>query len=180
MRRVGYGPEQRYVRHLDYHLVGWDLASSLTADTTPQHYNVPGRMASVAGDPRAPTRQTRSWCSPRRGFDYDWLDLDQQKKLIADTYTGLGWYVPELLAGLHDAPQLYFDSISRVSVPTWPAGRTALLGDAAWGVTRGGMGVGTGIVGAYVLAGELAAARGDHRAGFVAYENRMRPYAARW
>jgi 2-polyprenyl-6-methoxyphenol hydroxylase-like FAD-dependent oxidoreductase len=40
--------------------------------------------------------------------------------------------------------------------------------------------VGTGIVGAYVLAGELAAARGDHRTGFTAYENRMRPYAARW
>jgi 2-polyprenyl-6-methoxyphenol hydroxylase-like FAD-dependent oxidoreductase len=42
------------------------------------------------------------------------------------------------------------------------------------------MGVGTGIVGAYVLAGELAAAGGDHRAGFAAYEERMRSYAARW
>lgn len=179
-RRIVFGPEQRYVRHLDYYLAGWDLPSSLTADTTPQHYNVPGRMASVAADPRAPD-QTNAFvvfASPR--LDYDWLDLDQQKKLIADTYTGLGWHVPELLAGLYDAPELYFDSISRVSVPTWSAGRTALLGDAAWGVTLGGMGVGTGIVGAYVLAGELAAARGDHRAGFVAYENRMRPYAARW
>ncbi len=42
------------------------------------------------------------------------------------------------------------------------------------------MGVGTGIVGAYVLAGELAAARGDHRPALTAYENRMRGYAARW
>ena len=73
------------------------------------------------------------------------------------------WHVPQLLTGLRDAPEVYFDSISRVRVPAWSSGRAALIGDAAWGVTLGGMGVGTGIVGAYVLAGELAAARGDHR-----------------
>lgn len=88
--------------------------------------------------------------------------------------------MPALLDGLRQASELYFDSISRVSVPTWVTGRIALLGDAAWGVTLGGMGVGTGLVGAYVLAGELAAAHGDHRAGFAAYQQRMRPYAARW
>ncbi len=40
--------------------------------------------------------------------------------------------------------------------------------------------MGTGLVGAYVLAGELAAARGEHCAAFAAYQRRMRPYAARW
>jgi 2-polyprenyl-6-methoxyphenol hydroxylase-like FAD-dependent oxidoreductase len=42
------------------------------------------------------------------------------------------------------------------------------------------MGVGTGIVGAYVLAGELALAHGEHRAAFAQYEQRMRAYAGRW
>ena len=78
--------------------------------------------------------------------------------------------VPHLLSILHDAPDVYFDSISRVTVPHWSTGRVVLLGDAAWGVTLGGMGVGTGIVAAYVLAGELAAARGDHRTALTAYE----------
>jgi 2-polyprenyl-6-methoxyphenol hydroxylase-like FAD-dependent oxidoreductase len=70
-------------------------------------------------------------------------------------------------------------SISRVTVPHWASGRFALLGDAAWGVTLGGMGVGTDIVGGYVLAGELAAARGDHRTALPAYEKRMRAYAGK-
>ncbi|KAB1902245.1 hypothetical protein F8274_30165 [Micromonospora sp. AMSO31t] len=42
------------------------------------------------------------------------------------------------------------------------------------------MGVGTGLVGAYVLAGELALAGGDHRVALPAYERRMRAYAGRW
>ncbi|RSS79728.1 hypothetical protein [Streptomyces sp. WAC06614] len=33
------------------------------------------------------------------------------------------------------------------------------------------------LVGAYVLAGELAAARGDHRTAFARYEREMRAYA---
>ncbi|MFC8370556.1 hypothetical protein [Streptomyces sp. NPDC057238] len=32
------------------------------------------------------------------------------------------------------------------------------------------------MIGAYVLAGELAQARSDHRAAFTAYENVMRPF----
>jgi 2-polyprenyl-6-methoxyphenol hydroxylase-like FAD-dependent oxidoreductase len=180
VRRIAFGPEDRYVRHLGYHLAGWDVPNSMDAGTTPQHYNVPGRMVSVAADQRSPDRAVvlAVFASPR--VDYDWHDLVQQKSLITEALTGMSWHVPEVLAGLAPATDVYFDSISRVRVPAWSSGRTAILGDAAWGVTLGGMGVGTGIVGSYVLAGELAAAGGDHRTAFAAYENRMRPYAARW
>ncbi|MEV4758771.1 FAD-dependent monooxygenase [Micromonospora sp. NPDC049559] len=180
VRRLAFGPEERYVRHLGYYLAGWELPNSLGVDATPRQYNVPGRMASVAADPRDPDKAGAFAVFASPPLDHDWHDLDRQKKLIAEAFAGLRWHVPLLLAGLRDAPELYFDSISRVSVPAWTSGRFALLGDAAWGVTLGGMGVGTGLVGAYVLAGELAAAGGDHRAGFAAYERRMRPYAARW
>ncbi|MFE9848299.1 hypothetical protein ACFYPN_05705 [Streptomyces sp. NPDC005576] len=39
------------------------------------------------------------------------------------------------------------------------------------------MGTGTAMVAAYVLAGELARARGDHRVAFARYESRLRKYA---
>ncbi|MGW4474183.1 FAD-dependent monooxygenase [Nonomuraea sp. NPDC004354] len=180
VRRIAFGPEQSYVRHLGYYLAGWQLPNAFGADATPQQYNVPGRMIGVSADQRDPDRAGvfAVFASPQ--LDHDWRDVEQQKKLVADAFTGMRWHVPRLLAGLRDAPELYFDSISTVRVPAWSSGRAALLGDAAWGVTLGGMGVGTAVVGAYVLAGELAAAGGDHRAGFAAYENRMRPYAARW
>ncbi|GIF68980.1 FAD-dependent oxidoreductase [Asanoa ishikariensis] len=180
VRRLAMGPEERFVKHLGYHIAGWDVPNDLGALTVAQQYNVPGRMASVAADDRDPTRAGALvvWASKPLGIG--WQDLDAQKRAVHATFDGLGWHVPRLLSGLADAPDLYFDAISRVSVPTLHKGRIALLGDAAWGVTLGGMGVGTGVVGAYVLAGELARAGGDVTAAFAAYEKRMRSYAGRW
>jgi 2-polyprenyl-6-methoxyphenol hydroxylase-like FAD-dependent oxidoreductase len=43
----------------------------------------------------------------------------------------------------------------------------------------GGNGTGNAVVAAYVLAGELAAANGDHRAAFERYEALVRPYVAK-
>jgi 2-polyprenyl-6-methoxyphenol hydroxylase-like FAD-dependent oxidoreductase len=180
VRRIAFGAESRYVEHLGYYLAGWDLPNDLGADEIPRHYNEPGRMAGVSADPRDPTRAGAFFVFASPQLDYDRHDLDQQKKLIADAFTGLPWHVPHLLGTLRDADELYFDAICRVSVPHWWSGRVALLGDAGYGVTLGGMGVGTGVVGAYVLAGELARAGGDHRIAFPAYQQRLRGYAARW
>jgi 2-polyprenyl-6-methoxyphenol hydroxylase-like FAD-dependent oxidoreductase len=73
---------------------------------------------------------------------------------------------------------LYFDSISRVSVDRWSTDRIVLLGDAGYGATFGALGTGTAVVGAYLLAGELAQAQGgyraDYRAAFDRYEARLR------
>src|SRR5690606_40401257 len=41
----------------------------------------------------------------------------------------------------------------------------------------GGFGSGLAVVGAYLLAGELTAAAGDHRAAFAGYDRRMHAYA---
>jgi 2-polyprenyl-6-methoxyphenol hydroxylase-like FAD-dependent oxidoreductase len=41
------------------------------------------------------------------------------------------------------------------------------------------MGTSLALVGAYVLAGELAAAHGDHRVAFARYEKEMREYVRR-
>ena len=58
------------------------------------------------------------------------------------------------------APDLYFDSVSKVKMDNWSRGRIALLGDAGYCPSSlSGMGTGLALVGAYVLAGELATAR---------------------
>jgi 2-polyprenyl-6-methoxyphenol hydroxylase-like FAD-dependent oxidoreductase len=43
-------------------------------------------------------------------------------------------------------------------------------------MSKSGAGTGLALIGAYLLAGELAAADWDHEAGFAAYEQRMRPF----
>ncbi len=80
---------------------------------------------------------------------------------------------PELMLDVRVAPDVYFDSISQVRMPSVSAGRITLIGDAGYGSTLGGMGTGLAVVSAYVLAGELAAG-GD---AFARYEALIRPYA---
>ncbi|NUT33527.1 MAG: NAD-binding protein [Hamadaea sp.] len=181
VRRIGFGPEESFVQPLGYLIAGWDLPhNTFGSEPVSRQFAVPGRMASVTPDLHDPSRAGALvvFRSPETAID--WQDQDAQKKLIAHAFAGLGWHVPALLDALPEAGDLYFDAIARVRAQRWTHGRFALLGDAAWGVTLGGMGVGTGLVGAHVLAGELALARGDHRAAFAAYESRMRGYAGRW
>jgi len=80
---------------------------------------------------------------------------------------------PSLMSDVPVAPDVYFDSISQVRMPTVSSGRVTLIGDAGFGSTLGGMGTGLAIVSAYVLAGELAAG-GD---AFARYEALIGPYA---
>ena len=177
VRRIAFGPEERYVSHLGYYAATWQLPNYLGLREGSVGHNTPGRLASVGVDPREPERAGAFFVFAAPRLDYDRHDPEQQKALIADAFAGVGWEVPRLLDSLRRAPELYFDSISRADVDSWSRGRIGLVGDAACGATIGGMGTGTGVVAAYVLAGELARANGDHRAAFTRYEQLLRGYA---
>ena len=59
----------------------------------------------------------------------------------------------------------------------WSSGRVGLFGDAAFSSSpMSGQGTGLALVGAYLLAGELAASGWRPDAGFAAFEERMRPF----
>ncbi|MFF2925436.1 FAD-dependent oxidoreductase [Streptomyces celluloflavus] len=189
VRRLAFGPEERFVSHLGYYVAGWDLPAAAPGGgvrdlaARPVGYGEPGRLVSAGRTARRTGEAGyagEAFCVfAAAELTYDRRDPTAQKKLIAQAYAGAGWRTPELIETLWGACDLYFDAISRVDVPRWSAGRTVLLGDAAYGATVGGMGTGSAIVGAYVLAGELATAGGDHRAAFARYERRLRPYVTR-
>ena len=85
--------------------------------------------------------------------------------------------IPHLLKMAWNAPDFYFDSISLIRMEHWSIGRTVLLGDAAYCASpASGQGTSLALVGAYVLAGELAIASGDHHTAFACYERIMRGY----
>jgi 2-polyprenyl-6-methoxyphenol hydroxylase-like FAD-dependent oxidoreductase len=84
-----------------------------------------------------------------------------------------------LVEAMGTAPDFAFTSVSQVRLPRWSQGRVVLVGDAAACPTPlTGLGTSVALVQAYVLAGELAAARGDHRVAFDRYEQVTRPYVA--
>lgn len=180
VRALAFGPERDYLKHLGYYIAGWSLPNTFGAGNDSEQFALPGSMASITADQRDPSRAIALLVFASDELDIDWRDTARQKQLIARKFAGQPWRVPQLLRTLHDADDLYFDSISRVQMPRWTQGRVALLGDAGWGVTLGGMGVGRGLVGAYVLAGELAAVSGEPERAFAAYESRMRKYGAAW
>lgn len=71
----------------------------------------------------------------------------------------------------------YFDEICQIHMPTWSKDRITLVGDAAYGPSPlSGQGTSLALVGAYVLAGELKNAHGDHSRAYVAYEKEMRKF----
>lgn len=89
----------------------------------------------------------------------------------------VGWESRDILAALDDVEDLYFDVVSQIRMDRWSRGRVLLIGDAAGCISLlGGEGTGLAITEAYVLAGELARAGGDHRRAFDAYEKRLRPF----
>ncbi|GLW54504.1 FAD-dependent monooxygenase [Kitasatospora phosalacinea] len=181
VRALAFGPERQYVRHLGYYAATWPFANRLGLPVGTTGANTPGRLAAAGADPRDPERAGAFLLFASPELVLDRHDPAALKALLRARFADLPHPVPQLLATLDEVADrdLYVDSISRADVPAWSDGRIALLGDAACGATIGGMGTGTALVAAYVLAAELARADGDHRAALARYERTVRPYAER-
>jgi 2-polyprenyl-6-methoxyphenol hydroxylase-like FAD-dependent oxidoreductase len=174
VRRLAWPAERVTERHLGYYVAGWEVPNTMGISGDGLHYNAPGRLASVGADRRDPALAQTLFVFRSPELRYNRRDQDEQKAIVREHFADLGWHVPALLDGLPAATELYFDSISRVHVDRWSNGRLVLLGDAGYGATFGALGTGTAVVGAYVLAGELARAGGDYQAAFGRYEARLR------
>ena len=177
-RALAFGPESAYVRPLGAYLAyfstpypdheGWFLL-----------HNAPG--GRVVGT--RPTRDGRtsalfSFVSPP--LDVDRRDVAGQRRVLAERFADVGWRTAELLAAMPDTPDFYFDLYGQVRMERWSCGRVALLGDAAWCPSPlTGQGTSLSLVGAYLLAGELAAAEGDHRVAYPRYEEALREHVRR-
>jgi 2-polyprenyl-6-methoxyphenol hydroxylase-like FAD-dependent oxidoreductase len=103
-------------------------------------------------------------------------DREEIKKLLWNTFGRDSWSeIAEILDHLERCNDLHFASISQIQMLAWSRGRSVLVGDAAYAPSLlAGEGAGLAIVGAYILAGELETANGDHAVVFSSYERRLR------
>ncbi|WP_433558759.1 FAD-dependent monooxygenase [Pseudonocardia xinjiangensis] len=179
VRGIAFGPEREFRHDLGYYFAGFSLDDGRGLDREVVMHNSPGRVAGwyAVGGQERPTAML-AFASPELRFDH--TDLDQQRDLVTQAFAGAGWEVPRLLAAMREADDLFFDSVSQIRMPRWSRGRVALVGDAAYApALLSGQGTTLALVGAYVLAGELAAAGGDHRVAFPAYERALRGFVER-
>jgi 2-polyprenyl-6-methoxyphenol hydroxylase-like FAD-dependent oxidoreductase len=176
LRAMVFGPREQFVRHLGMVLAFYTVPNEFGLDRWLIDYQEPGRSAGLRPLQDA-TRAMAMLSFTAADFDVDYRDVEAQKRLLRERMAGFGWLTPRILAHLDDTPDFYLDQVAQVVMDRWSSGRVGLLGDAAFSSSpMSGGGTGLALVGAYLLAGELAAAGWDPAAGFAAYEERMRPF----
>ena len=173
VRALAFGPEEQFLHFLGYYFGG--------ADVDPR-FGVPDRVVMRS----APNRAVGVYRFGQRAaafymfaseeqLDYDYRDPIAPMRLFAERF-GNDFWPTGVIEKIGSTEGMYFDSLSQVRMPTWSAGRVALAGDAAYCPTLvTGAGTSLAMVGAYLLAGELHAAAGEHERAFAAYEQRFRP-----
>ncbi|GLZ38181.1 FAD-dependent monooxygenase [Actinokineospora sp. NBRC 105648] len=175
VRSLAFGDEAQFIRHLGVYLAVFSLPNHLGLDRWQTFHQFENGMAGIYSvRENTEARGMLGFMSPP--LDYDYRDADAQRHLLADRLTGTGWEIPALVKAMWTAPDFYFDSMSQIKMDAYTTGRVALLGDAAYcGSPLTGQGTSLALVGAYVLAGELATAD-DHTTAFAAYDAKMRPF----
>jgi 2-polyprenyl-6-methoxyphenol hydroxylase-like FAD-dependent oxidoreductase len=179
IRGLAFGPEAGFARDLGMYVSIFSVPNFAGLDREGVMYGVPGRTAGIFAtgkDPGAAIAQL-FFAAPDLDYGHDDRDTARQREIVAQRFADIrGWHVPRLLTEMPAAADFYFDTTSQIHLDSWSKGRVALAGDAACAAGPGGNGTGNAVVAAYVLAGELAAARGDHQAAYDRYERLLRPY----
>jgi 2-polyprenyl-6-methoxyphenol hydroxylase-like FAD-dependent oxidoreductase len=179
VRGLAFGPESRFIRPLDCYTAWFTSTADLDLDGWYLMHNAPGgRVASVRPG-RLPGEVKVGLSFRSEPIAYDRSNAEQQKAILTEHFADVGWEAPRLLDAMDTASDFFFDTMGQVHLDSWSSGRAVVLGDAGYCPTPlTGLGTSLALVGAYVLAGELAAAGGDHRVAFDRYEQIMRPYVA--
>ncbi|WP_433262828.1 FAD-dependent monooxygenase [Actinosynnema sp. CS-041913] len=177
VRALAFGPESRFVHDMGAYTSIFSTTQREDLDGWMLMHTVPGRTAGIYPTPGGAAKGMFVFKSPV--IPHDRHDDGFQRDLIARAFAGGGWDVPRLLADLRTAPDFYFDRLCQIRMDKWSRGRIGLLGDAAFCASpMAGNGTSMALVGAYLLAGELATAP-DHTTAFRRYEEGMREYVAR-
>ena len=176
LRAMVFGPREQFVRHLGLVLAFYSVPNEFGLDRWLIDYQEAGRSAGLR-PVRDATRAIAMLSFPSPDFDIDYRDVEAQKRLLREQMAGFGWQTQRILAHLDHTPDFYLDQVAQVVMDRWSSGRVGLIGDAAFSASpMSGAGTGLALVGAYMLAGELAAAEWNPKAGFAGYEKRMRSY----
>ncbi|KAI5925052.1 hypothetical protein F4810DRAFT_86590 [Camillea tinctor] len=115
----------------------------------------------------------------RCGAPFVRLPPEKQKEILAEELRDAGWQTDRFVRGMRDAADFYAHEIGQVRIDgAFAKGRVALLGDAGYCPSAmTGMGTTLALLGAYVLAGEIAKrGDGDVEGAVRGYESTLRPY----
>jgi 2-polyprenyl-6-methoxyphenol hydroxylase-like FAD-dependent oxidoreductase len=163
-------------RFLGGYLSVMSVPKSLAREGEMDGYFEPDRVAMVYTADHLEDARAVFLFRPARPLDYDHRDVVRQQAQLTSEFEGMSAQVDRRLHEVEHTPTYYFDAITQLELTSWSRGRVTLVGDAGYcpGPAVGGS-TSLAVYGAYVLAGEIAAAGGDHTAAFANYETTMMP-----
>jgi len=176
VRSLAFGPQQQFETDLGYVVAAFETQAYRPRDENVYViYSEPRQMVA-----RFALRGDRTLFlfvfTDDDGRSPAMPDPEAQKAMLRRRYGG-GWECAQILACLDCTPDLYFDRVAQIKMPSWSGGRVALIGDAAFCVSlMAGQGSALAMTAAYVLAGELAKAGGRHDEAFRRYETLLRTF----
>jgi len=178
VRELAFGAQDQFEKYLGYKVAAFEVEGYWPRDElvyvmyTEVHQQV-GRFTMRGG--RTLFLFTFADGDPGTG------DPRAQKALLRKRFGNSGWECPRILDALDSSSDLYFDRVSQIHMEErtgmWTQGRVALLGDAASCVSLlAGQDSALAMVAAYILAGELHRAGGDHSQAFARYQRLFAPF----
>src|SRR6266516_3990975 len=181
VRTLVFGDEAQFERYCGYQVGVFTTDNYLgLGEASIQMYGVPGKLVAVRSTRGNQVLAAFFLFKQPAKLRYDYHDVAQHKQLLAEVFAGEAWEVPRLLEKMQTAPDLYVDAVSQIRMQRWSHGRAVLLGDAGYcPALLSGQGSTLAMMGAYILAGELKVALGDHHRAFPQYERVFRPVVSR-
>ncbi|OMC40633.1 FAD-binding protein [Mycobacterium sp. IS-1264] len=179
VRRLAFGPEEQFIERLGTHAAIFTVPNFLDLDYWQRwHYGDSTMVGVYSARDNSEARAMVGFMEPDLRIDY--RDTEAQLAELERRMADDGWVRPQLLEYMRSAPDFYFDEMAQIKMDRWSKGRVALVGDAGYCCSPlSGQGTSVALLGAYVLAGELAAAGEDYELGFSNYHKEFHDYVKR-
>lgn len=178
-RALAFGlDESAFVHHMGNSMAIFTVPNHLGLHREQLLFSTIGRTASVkcANDDR--DLKVCVFFATEPGV-FDYRDVALQKRLVTEAFIDAGWEFPTFLEAMKTSPDFYADVTCQIKMEKYFTGRVALVGDAAHCPSPlSGQGTSLALVGAYLLATEIADGS-DFAAAFERYDARMRPFATK-
>jgi 2-polyprenyl-6-methoxyphenol hydroxylase-like FAD-dependent oxidoreductase len=176
VRNLAFGNETQFEKYFGYYTSSFTIDNFSLGNNTFSMYNVPCKQVAVYSKGEAKTTTFFIFTSPEK-LSYRHHDMEKQKQILKTAFENTGWKCAELLAQIDSATDFYFDTVSQIKMDSWYKERIAVVGDAGYCPSLlSGKGSTLAMVGAYILAGELKEAGGDHQAAFEQYQIIFKPF----
>ncbi|MBS0624039.1 MAG: FAD-dependent monooxygenase [Verrucomicrobia bacterium] len=176
VRKLVFGHDSCFAKELGLYISIFSVPNALGLHRWEMEYADSTKLVNLYS-PSKDQDAKAAFLFASQALRFDIRDVQKQQQLLSEVYVRVGWEVPKLLAAMKQSKDFYFDSIAQICMSHWSDGRVALVGDAGYCPSPvSGQGTSLALVGAYVLAGELALAKGDYAQAFSQYEKQLRKY----